>query len=157
MLENRLFSEGLHVLGRQPDAEQSERYLDAYFGDELTALEKRVVASTTFEHAEDISRAAGQAEDGEEKQSDSPELAAIKKQLDKQFDIPTAYSEKLSEAITIKSLLQRNNEELDVGLVSRVERRLGPTGCRGRFAPRRTGRFTDGKEYTRVRSVSHAI
>ena len=57
VLENRLFSEGLHVLGRQPDAEQSERYLDAYFGDELTALEKRIVASTTFEHAaEDISR-----------------------------------------------------------------------------------------------------
>jgi len=118
VLENRLFSEGLHVLGRQPDAEQSERYLDAYFGDELTALEKQVVASTTFEHAEDISRAAGQAEDDEDEQSDSLELAAIKKQLDKQFDIPTAYSEKLSEAITIKSLLQRNNEELDVGLVS---------------------------------------
>ena len=61
---------------------------------------------------------AGQAEDDEDEQSDSLELAAIKKQLDKQFDIPTAYSEKLSEAITIKSLLQRNNEELDVGLVS---------------------------------------
>ena len=56
VLENRLFSEGLHVLGRQPDAEQSERYLDAYFGEEMTKLEKRIVASTTFEHAAEISR-----------------------------------------------------------------------------------------------------
>ena len=115
VLENRLFSEGLHVLGRQPDVEQSERYLDAYFGEEMTKLEKRIVASTTFEHAAEISRA--QTEDDKE-EVDTPELAAIKKQLDKQFDIPAGYSEKLSEAITIKSLLQRNDEELDVGLVS---------------------------------------
>ncbi|HIK45298.1 MAG TPA: magnesium chelatase subunit H, partial [Leptolyngbyaceae cyanobacterium M65_K2018_010] len=37
VLENRLFSSGLHVLGQAPDAEQLRSYLAAYFGDELPA------------------------------------------------------------------------------------------------------------------------
>ena len=37
VLEARLFSSGLHVLGRVPDAEQLQSYLSAYFGDGLTA------------------------------------------------------------------------------------------------------------------------
>jgi len=107
VLENRLFSEGLHVLGRQPNKENSRQYLDAYFGGELTDLEKQTVAATTFEHKNE-----------EDEKVDSQDLVSIKKQLDRQFDIPTQYSEKLSEAITIKSLLQRNEEELEVGLIS---------------------------------------
>jgi magnesium chelatase subunit H len=35
VLENRLFSSGLHVLGTAPNAEQLQSYLSAYFGDEL--------------------------------------------------------------------------------------------------------------------------
>jgi magnesium chelatase subunit H len=35
VLENRLFSSGLHVLGQPPSAEQLQSYLSAYFGDEL--------------------------------------------------------------------------------------------------------------------------
>jgi len=35
VLENRLFSSGLHVLGQSPSAEQLQSYLAAYFGDEL--------------------------------------------------------------------------------------------------------------------------
>jgi len=35
VLENRLFSSGLHVLGHFPTAEQLQSYLSAYFGDEL--------------------------------------------------------------------------------------------------------------------------
>ncbi|MBW4599798.1 MAG: magnesium chelatase subunit H [Calothrix sp. FI2-JRJ7] len=36
VLENRLFSSGLHVLGEAPDDERMECYLEAYFGEELT-------------------------------------------------------------------------------------------------------------------------
>ena len=34
-LENRLYSEGLHVLGKRPDSEAIARYLEAYFGSDL--------------------------------------------------------------------------------------------------------------------------
>lgn len=34
-LEQRLFSEGLHTLGHAPDADETEQYLAAYFGDDL--------------------------------------------------------------------------------------------------------------------------
>ncbi|MEM7579020.1 MAG: magnesium chelatase subunit H [Cyanobacteria bacterium P01_A01_bin.80] len=34
VLENRLFSSGLHVLGEAPNQEEMKSYLDAYFGDE---------------------------------------------------------------------------------------------------------------------------
>ena len=35
LLENRLFSEGLHVLGAAPNQGQMEAYLGAYFGEKL--------------------------------------------------------------------------------------------------------------------------
>lgn len=35
VVENRLFSEGLHVLGASPSPSQLGAYLAAYFGDEL--------------------------------------------------------------------------------------------------------------------------
>jgi magnesium chelatase subunit H len=35
ILENRLFSSGLHVLGQPPDANQLQQYLQAYFGEAL--------------------------------------------------------------------------------------------------------------------------
>jgi magnesium chelatase subunit H len=35
ILENRLFSSGLHVLGEPPNAEELQRYLEAYFGEDL--------------------------------------------------------------------------------------------------------------------------
>ena len=37
VLENRLFSSGLHVFGEPPNAEQLASYLQAYFGEELSA------------------------------------------------------------------------------------------------------------------------
>jgi magnesium chelatase subunit H len=37
VLENRLFSSGLHVLGHPPSAEQLQSYLSAYFGERLEA------------------------------------------------------------------------------------------------------------------------
>ncbi|GAB4234030.1 MAG: magnesium chelatase subunit H [Elainellaceae cyanobacterium] len=36
VLENRLFSSGLHVLGKPPDAEALQHYLQAYFGTEFS-------------------------------------------------------------------------------------------------------------------------
>jgi cobalamin biosynthesis Mg chelatase CobN len=35
VVETRLFSEGLHVLGHAPTSSQLQQYLGAYFGDEL--------------------------------------------------------------------------------------------------------------------------
>lgn len=35
MLENRLYSEGLHVLGAKPEADAVAGYLEAYFGEDL--------------------------------------------------------------------------------------------------------------------------
>lgn len=35
LVEGRLFSEGLHVLGATPSASQMEQYLSAFFGDDL--------------------------------------------------------------------------------------------------------------------------
>eukprot|EP00210_Caulerpa_lentillifera_P003376 g3220.t1 len=35
LLENRLYSEGLHVLGKLPNQSELEQYLEAYFGEEL--------------------------------------------------------------------------------------------------------------------------
>lgn len=37
ILENRLFSSGLHTLGKPPDSEELQRYLEAYFGEDLPA------------------------------------------------------------------------------------------------------------------------
>ena len=37
VLENRLFSFGLHVFGEAPTAEELQQYLQAYFGDDLSA------------------------------------------------------------------------------------------------------------------------
>ena len=36
-LQERLFSEGLHVFGRKPSAEQAYAYLEAYYADALPA------------------------------------------------------------------------------------------------------------------------
>ncbi|MEO1802050.1 MAG: magnesium chelatase subunit H, partial [Cyanobacteria bacterium J06629_2] len=45
VLEQRLFSSGLHVLGRQPDTEQLRSYLAAYFDGELSESEIEGIVS----------------------------------------------------------------------------------------------------------------
>jgi magnesium chelatase subunit H len=45
VLEDRLFSSGLHVLGKQPNPEELMGYLDAYFGEELPAEVVAEIAS----------------------------------------------------------------------------------------------------------------
>lgn len=44
VLENRLFSEGLHVLGSAPSPTQMAQYLEAYFGDRLPAAAIQAVS-----------------------------------------------------------------------------------------------------------------
>ncbi len=48
LLQQRLFSSGLHVLGRKPTTENLKAYLSAYFDDELTEEDyKKILHSTT--------------------------------------------------------------------------------------------------------------
>lgn len=49
VLENRLFSSGLHTLGESPDAEQLASYLQAYFGEELPEDVVRAIAAGKIE------------------------------------------------------------------------------------------------------------
>ena len=45
VLENRLFSSGLHVLGEAPDVEQLTSYLQAYFGEDLSENVVKAIAN----------------------------------------------------------------------------------------------------------------
>ncbi len=44
VVEQRLFSSGLHCLGQPPTPEELDSYLDAYFGDRLTDTERTAIA-----------------------------------------------------------------------------------------------------------------
>ena len=101
VLENRLFSEGLHVLGGAPTDAQAAQYLEAYFGDDLPgdAIEK--VAAMRV----------------------SDDVEAVRAELEKQYGgteadgadgtaVLSEASTKLSEAVDIRTLLRRNTEEL---------------------------------------------
>jgi len=45
VVEQRLFSSGLHTLGEAPNAEQLDSYLEAYFAEQLSGSERRAIAS----------------------------------------------------------------------------------------------------------------
>jgi magnesium chelatase subunit H len=45
VVESRLFSEGLHVLGEPPNSEEMRAYLEAYFGDKLSEERVKVIVS----------------------------------------------------------------------------------------------------------------
>ena len=47
VLESRLFSSGLHVLGEPPDAEELQSYLKAYFGEDLPKEVVEAIAANT--------------------------------------------------------------------------------------------------------------
>ncbi|WP_299416128.1 cobaltochelatase subunit CobN, partial [Acaryochloris sp. IP29b_bin.148] len=82
VLETRLFSSGLHVLGESPDAEKLESYLHAYFGEELP--EDAISAVAT-----------GEASD----------------QIRQRFEL-NGSTPKLEEALQIRSLLAQTGDEL---------------------------------------------
>ncbi|MEH2415607.1 magnesium chelatase subunit H [Nostoc sp.] len=59
VLENRLFSSGLHTLGERPNEEELESYLEAYFGGEENEPRRRV---------HEVSRREGREEEREEEE-----------------------------------------------------------------------------------------
>jgi magnesium chelatase subunit H len=82
VLENRLFSTGLHTLGEAPNPEKLETYLSAYFGEELPAAAIAAIAKGTE-----------------------------RTQLLQQFDLNGA-TPRLEEALQIRELLAQNTDEL---------------------------------------------
>ena len=56
VLENRLFSEGLHVLGRAPPPEQLAQYLSAYFGEDRPEAAVRAVAEASVADLDGVRR-----------------------------------------------------------------------------------------------------
>ena len=82
IVEQRLFSSGLHTLGEAPDAEQLTAYLQAYFGEELP---------------EDVVKAVAVGTD--------------KASLNQQFDL-NGEAPKLEEALQIRDLLSQTSEEI---------------------------------------------
>ena len=91
-VETRLFSEGLHVLGRPPPPADTVKYLSAYFGEELAAEAVDAVAAA----APDAS------------------VAEVRTALERSFSLSadSVDGAKLEEAVRIRSLLERNTEEL---------------------------------------------
>lgn len=105
VLENRLFSEGLHSLGRAPTEESMAQYLNAYFDGDIS---------------EEIVREIVTAKSGES-------LDEIKSRLEKTFDLSvpidardamanegatSTVGDKVTEAVEIRDLLALNSEEL---------------------------------------------
>ncbi|WP_421654427.1 magnesium chelatase subunit H [Leptothermofonsia sp. ETS-13] len=92
VLENRLFSSGLHTLGNPPSPEELERYLQAYFGEDLPQEVVTAIAQTNHQP---------QAETLEHlQQTYGPDTS---------YQIPL---ETLQQALTIRDLLLQNTDEL---------------------------------------------
>jgi len=82
LVEQRLFSSGLHTLGEAPDSEQLSAYLQAYFGEELPEEVVKAVA-----------------------------VGTDKAQVTQQFDL-NGKTPKLEEALQIRDLLSQTKEEI---------------------------------------------
>ncbi|WP_353929971.1 magnesium chelatase subunit H [Okeanomitos corallinicola TIOX110] len=54
VLENRLFSSGLHVLGEAPNEEELKGYLDAYFGEEEREEEKQQITNLLNQSTDEL-------------------------------------------------------------------------------------------------------
>ena len=106
VLENRLFSEGLHVLGGAPSDDAAEQYLEAYFGDSLARDAQTAVARS--------------------KRGDDVEAlrASLERALAADVAVPGSAADqarsgslaRLDEALEIRELLRRNTEELSGAL-----------------------------------------
>ncbi|CAK6692435.1 cobaltochelatase subunit CobN [Synechococcus sp. CBW1107] len=95
LLESRLFSSGLHTLGRPPDQEQRLGYLKAYMGE---ALEPELL--------EAISRLTPAA--------DEPTLRAQAAELEHLHPgLSAEQSQRLLDALRVCQLLERSTEEID--------------------------------------------
>ncbi|WYL94833.1 MAG: magnesium chelatase subunit H [Gloeotrichia echinulata IR180] len=54
VLENRLFSSGLHVLGEKPNEEELTAYLDAYFGKESPTQEEQQIRDLLMQSTDEL-------------------------------------------------------------------------------------------------------
>ncbi|MEM8778961.1 MAG: magnesium chelatase subunit H, partial [Cyanobacteria bacterium P01_G01_bin.49] len=62
IVEQRLFSSGLHTLGDVPNQEQLDSYLEAYFGERLTERERKAITSENPELQYILDSANGRSE-----------------------------------------------------------------------------------------------
>lgn len=95
VLENRLFSSGLHVLGESPTADNLRSYLAAYFG---ATLPEAVLSA--------LVNGANEAQALAVYQADSPQPYSLADRT------PPEVINKINEAITIRSLLNQTTDEL---------------------------------------------
>ncbi|MBD2307621.1 magnesium chelatase subunit H [Chroococcidiopsis sp. FACHB-1243] len=123
VLENRLFSSGLHVLGEPPSGEQLASYLQAYFGEELSADVVDAIANGKIV-------GAGLAQDSQLRQEISPQNPPVNtiangkivgaglaknSQLRQEISVqnpPVNAIAQLEEALQIRDLLMQTDEEL---------------------------------------------
>jgi len=89
VVENRLFSSGLHTLGEPPSNAQMESYLEAYFGDDIPQDQLQYIAS-----GGNLTKPA------------KPDLFGNVPEMD-------THEQKLHEAAEIRDLLSHTTEELD--------------------------------------------
>jgi len=118
VLENRLFSEGLHVLGAEPTAESAAQYLSAYFGEKLSEQAVEAVAGMQADDSVDDVRAAlerslalpssASSSDGE----GEGEGVGEKGGGGEGDRVGGGAGAALAEAVEIRALLRRNVEEL---------------------------------------------
>ncbi|MEA5508654.1 magnesium chelatase subunit H [Crocosphaera sp. UHCC 0190] len=62
IVEQRLFSSGLHTLGKVPNQEELDSYLEAYFGEQLTERERQAITSELPELQYILESANGRSE-----------------------------------------------------------------------------------------------
>lgn len=118
VLENRLFSSGLHTLGQSPRAEQLQSYLSAYFGNELKPellQEMSVLKAGEDGQEPGIRNQEGMAQipNAKSKTSPSPPLL-LKKHYWQEKDPPTLQTKeaKIEEALEICDRLLQTPDEL---------------------------------------------
>ena len=100
VLENRLFSSGLHVLGEPPNAEQLASYLQAYFGEEISADVVKAIVNEGIV-------GAGLAKEPQQRQEIFPQNPPVPESGVGQTDVS-----RLEEALKIRDLLLQTTDEL---------------------------------------------
>lgn len=123
LLQERLFSSGLHILGSKPSEDDLKGYLSAFFGDSLSEEDLEIVL-----------KFSQQQESGKQRKWHLPKLIggiahAMGIGLKKEKESMTEKELKIDEAKTIVSLLSRTTEEIDSVL----------TGLDGGYIPPKPG------------------
>ena len=116
VLENRLFSSGLHVLGESPNAEQLESYLNAYFGEELKA--EAIAAISAQQTADSRQQTGDRKQTGDKAESNQSKEAITTELIQRFYRHETDDSKiqnlksKIAEALQIRDLLSQTPDEL---------------------------------------------